>query len=164
MKLRKYRSTALGAIIGSGVFCFYYGIRAHYEGTLRLFLISFVIAIPFGIYIGKKTAEFIKGKISGNIVVLDEKQSLRHIVYALLVGNLFLVIVFVVFVFLFFGKAQGFHDSVFRQIANASSSLFGFWTGSILVASLIQYVWINSWEKKEKMTLLESEDEKANKE
>ncbi len=154
MKIRKYRTRALGAIISSAILMLQHiGFMVYFAKILWIFPLSFVLAIPVGIYVGRRTIEFIKDKIIHNKIMFRKEETAKYqskyLVYGLILGNISLIGLFVVFVL---GR-----EYVFRYIIYLLNIILGFW-GILVSASLYQYVWVHLWEKRNRMQLLEDNE------
>ncbi len=155
MKIRKYKTRALGAVIGSAILTLQHiGFMVYFAKILCIFPLSFVLATPLGIYVGRRTTEFIKGKIIHNTIMFRKEETSKYqskyLVYGLTLGNISLIGLFVVF-------ALG-REYVFRYIIYLGNIIPGFFWGILVSASLYQYVWVHSWETKNRMQLFEDNE------
>ncbi len=156
MKIRKYKTTALGAVIGSACFTLQYGFLAYALNNLWIFLLCFLIAIPAGIYFGSKATKFIKDKIVHDKIIFKKEDTLKYVVYSLIAVNILIIGLFVAFIVS--QNSPQSDDVFFKYMVYMHNILVGFVWGILLTASLFQYVWIHFWEKKNKIQLVEDKE------
>ena len=158
MKTTKYKSTARGAFIGSFLFTVYCVIRAHSEDNLLAFLMGLVFSIPFALLIGKITVNFIRKRILDNEISFRRQETLKYLLYSMIAGSFIFIVVFVISILTFVGGSDAFLDKVFHRIYDGITMILGFLMGILLIATLTQYTWVCSWERKNKTVLIEKKE------
>ncbi len=158
MKVKQYKTTACGAFIGSGIFVTYYGYIAYSENNFWIFLLGLLVAIPTGIYFGNETIKSIKKRIVADKIIFKKEETLKYLVYALIIGNTLLVGLFIGFVLFLHDKQQNLIGDILEKLFYFSYIFSGFWTGILFIISLFQYMWVYLWEKKTKIKLIEENE------